>query len=147
MFAGKSFHQCKITMTSSLIISYTPLHIANFLVQLSLFLFHLHHQRKMKIEITVRWRNRTLVSVFRSSAQPSTKHSGAAPCLAEIQLWVLWLCPYVVIFGLVPAWLLQCHDNEASKGSLSSIIPWHNGTCKKRSIFNHLLILSCLSHC
>lgn len=48
------------------------------------------------------------------------------------------------LVGLAPAWLLQSHSNAASEGSLFTHCP---GTHKKRSLFNHLLILSSLSHC
>lgn len=79
-------------------------------------------------KIKVRWRKRTLVSVFRSSALPGTKYSGAAQRLAEIQLGVLRPCPYVVIFSVVTARLLQCHDDAVSEDSVSSIsilTQWH----------------------
>lgn len=144
MFAGKCFYQSKMTMTPSLSNSYTPLHFPNFLVQLSLFLFHLHHHRKVKIEITVTWRNRTLVPIFRSLALPGTKHSGAAPCPQGHSFEPFHSAPTLLFLDLLLPGCCSATRQPPKALSLQSP-PWHNG--KKRSVFNHLLILSCLFHC
>ena len=128
MFAGKSFQQFKTTMTPPLSICYITSHISNFLVQLSLFLCFIFNPCERRRSNQSEMEEQILVSVFRSSALPGTKHSGAAQHLAETQLCVLWLHPYVVIFRLVTACLLQCHDDVVSEGSLSSIptlTQWH----------------------
>lgn len=134
MFAGKSFHQCKITMTPSLSISYTPLHIPNFLAQLSLFLFFC-----FIFTTRERWRQK---SQWGGGTEPWCQFSGVQPSQVPNTPELLHVLQrhrfesfdsaHTLLF--LDLFLPGCCSVMTMQSlkilSLQSL-PWHKGTCKK----------------